>query len=187
MVAINCTISSRICMIQNKAQSYRRNACTNCIKAQIVVGHISIMINYNTKKYWLQSLAEMAKRRAAKMRKIRWLHSPVIWRPMAYYFILEINFLKNIKTERLWSFMVHGIEHLSRRKVIMSFLFHLKTENQAVIGKSLQMGFQAVRISLLQAVQNIVHAALHKRPMVQYMFLTMPREPSGKYLTGNKQ
>src|SRR5882724_4970701 len=106
MDAISCILCFLIYTTTSKVRNCLLNACMNCTKVLIVVGHIFIMIRSRRKKYSHLNLVVMVKRLPVKMPRIRSSHSRLTWRQMLYYFIQAASFLKNIRTERLLLFMV---------------------------------------------------------------------------------
>src|SRR5580693_813588 len=107
---------SRNCILTNKMLSFRQNAYMNCTKDPTPGGHIFTMIKSRGKKSWLPSMVEMERKPRGKMRSIRYMLFPDIWRPMDFYFIPVICFRKNIETGHLSHSTVPGTVLLSLRK-----------------------------------------------------------------------
>src|SRR5580700_409362 len=108
--------------------------------------------------------------------------SPVIWRPMDYFFIPAICSWTNTGMVHLSLFTDHGTGRPKNKKDISLFSSHSKTANRRVTGKYSQIILQVQKISAPLRRQCIVPADSPRDRMAHYMFRTMSKEQSIKSL-----
>src|SRR5450432_835551 len=116
MAGISYILYSPICILKNKTQNFRQNACMNCTRDPMPAGPIFTMIRSRVKKSWLLNMVVTERKPVVVMRLTPCMLFRDTWHPMDYFFTPEINFQKSIKTEPLLLFMVPGTALLSRRR-----------------------------------------------------------------------